>query len=194
MVDFIDPTAHHFDAVLEGMDVEANKSLFRLMDGSHIEFDQAHAGYQIGAIGQLNIRDDGGFNFWPYVEQRLRRCPQEDMPAHAHPHLTHDVWAWKIEGSTTCIRLKAGITPGKNGAFIEDDTEPFTVDVPQEFISLCERYNLSVEDVFRGFMADACGLQNYLVNPRVDQFSSNGSDERDMAQDYLQRAYAMHAI
>jgi hypothetical protein len=43
--------------------------------------------------------------------------------------------------------------------------------------------------VLRGFVADLCDLQNPVARPREDGYSSNGSDERLLAQAYFERAY-----
>jgi hypothetical protein len=43
------------------------------------------------------------------------------------------------------------------------------------------------EIVLRGFIADLCGIINWHASPREDGYSSNGSDERRMAQDYYDR-------
>lgn len=66
------------------------------------------------------------------------------------------------------------------------------LDLPPEFVDLCSTKGISVEQVLRGFIADLCGLQNYLDEPREDGYSSNGSDERHMAHDYFERAYGMY--
>lgn len=62
-----------------------------------------------------------------------------------------------------------------------------TIDLPIEFIELCEGDGVTPETVLRGFIADLCGLHNYVAAPRQDGYSSNGSDERSMAQDYYER-------
>jgi hypothetical protein len=41
--------------------------------------------------------------------------------------------------------------------------------------------------VLRGFIADLCGIMNWANNPRADGYSSNGSDERQMAEQYQWR-------
>jgi hypothetical protein len=62
-----------------------------------------------------------------------------------------------------------------------------TLDLPPEFIALCEADGVTPEIVLRGFIADLCGLMNWQANPRADGYSSNGSDERHMAQAYYER-------
>ncbi|WP_242482662.1 TrfB-related DNA-binding protein [Thiocystis violacea] len=63
------------------------------------------------------------------------------------------------------------------------------LDVPAEFFDLAERYGLDVEDILRGFIADACRLDSPVDSPRADGYCSNGSDEEMLAEDYLERAY-----
>jgi hypothetical protein len=145
-----------------------------------------HMTTQIGRIGVLVVNDQSGEPgyFRPYMEQRLRRVIECD---------TSVDWCWRVEykdGIEDMIYVKAGIIPGFEGKVIYDEAKPVTINVPTEFFNLCGEYGLSPEQVLRGFIADACGLMNYIKEPREDDYSSNGSDERSMAYDYIERAYA----
>jgi hypothetical protein len=62
-----------------------------------------------------------------------------------------------------------------------------TIELPAEFVELCKRDNVPPETVLRGFIADLCEIMNWASNPRTDGYSSNGSDERQMANDYYER-------
>lgn len=62
-----------------------------------------------------------------------------------------------------------------------------TLQLPPEFIALCERDQVTPETVLRGFIADVTGIMNWARDPRDDGYSSNGSDERDMAYAYYER-------
>ena len=62
-----------------------------------------------------------------------------------------------------------------------------TLELPVEFIELCEADGVLPETVLRGFIADVAGIHNWVVNPRADGYNSNGSDERSMAQAYYER-------
>ena len=62
-----------------------------------------------------------------------------------------------------------------------------TLDLPAEFVELCEAGGVTPEIVLMGFIADLAGIMNWQTNPRQDGYSSNGSDERDMAQAYYER-------
>lgn len=69
------------------------------------------------------------------------------------------------------------------------------LDLPEEFIKLCKVDNVKPETVLRGFIADLCGIQNWVYPdpsqgrfPRPkDGYQSNGSDERLMAREYYER-------
>lgn len=54
-----------------------------------------------------------------------------------------------------------------------------TLVLPREFIELCERDRIAPEVVLRGFIADLCE-----IGP---QASSQGGDERALAQEYYHR-------
>jgi len=62
-----------------------------------------------------------------------------------------------------------------------------TIELPPEFIALCKADGVKPEMVLRGFIGDLSGIVNWAANPRADGYNSNGSDERDMAQDYYNR-------
>jgi hypothetical protein len=62
-----------------------------------------------------------------------------------------------------------------------------TIELPAEFIELCEADGVTPETVLRGFIADVSGIISWWAHPRADRYSSNGSDERSMAMDYYQR-------
>lgn len=63
-----------------------------------------------------------------------------------------------------------------------------TLELPPEFIDLCRSCNVPPEVVLRGFIADLAGIMNWAANPRTDGYSSNGSDERRLAEEYFDRA------
>lgn len=62
-----------------------------------------------------------------------------------------------------------------------------TIDLPPEFLERCKRDKVKPEVVLKGFIADLCGIMNYCSNPRADGYCSNGSDERDKANEYYSR-------
>lgn len=66
-------------------------------------------------------------------------------------------------------------------------TKNVTIELPEEFVQLCQKDNVEPERVLRAFIADLCGIINWKSNPREDGYSSSGSDERTMARDYYER-------
>lgn len=66
-------------------------------------------------------------------------------------------------------------------------TTKLTIELPPEFIELCQDDGVTPETVLRGFIADLCGIINWQASPRDDGYSSNGSDERGIAQAYYER-------
>ena len=62
-----------------------------------------------------------------------------------------------------------------------------TLNLPDEFIALCQRDDTIPELVLINFVADLCGLVSRCDNPRNDGYISNGSDECMMAREYYNR-------
>ncbi len=62
-----------------------------------------------------------------------------------------------------------------------------TMQLPPEFVELCEHDGVTPEQVLRGFIADLCELISWADSPRTDGYSSNGSDERRYAMEYYER-------
>lgn len=69
------------------------------------------------------------------------------------------------------------------------------IKLPRELVELCKRDKVEPETVLRGFIADLCGIQNWVYpdpsqgrfpRPR-DGYNSNGSDERMLAREYYER-------
>jgi len=55
-----------------------------------------------------------------------------------------------------------------------------TLELPEEFLDLCEDVKTSPATILRGFIADLCNL-------RSGEYNTNGSDERDLAEQYFAR-------
>ncbi|MES2858625.1 MAG: hypothetical protein V4704_05540 [Pseudomonadota bacterium] len=62
-----------------------------------------------------------------------------------------------------------------------------SLSLPDEFLELCREDGVTPETVLTGFIADLCGIESWASAPRLDGYSSNGSDERLMAQAYYER-------
>lgn len=136
------------------------------------------------------------YRFEPYGDQTLRRAFELDVferPKRAgmgYDGYNGEVIGWRSETQPEGFLAPRGIVPGANG-FIADETQNITIAVPPEFYDLCAEVKKQPEDVLRGFIADAAGLNSYVNCPRADGFGSNGSDERMMARDYFERAHGM---
>ena len=55
-----------------------------------------------------------------------------------------------------------------------------TLQLPAEFIALCAGHGVEPDRVLRGFIADLCEL-------RAGEYTTNGSDERRLAEEYYER-------
>lgn len=195
------PDVLFFDAAVKAYDHEAQRITFVLPDGSEQAFKAPGEWFKVGEIGCLSARDGDpvyGFVFRVYPDQRLRRVPERDIAPRSEAE--QGAWAWRLDGiedqeqpgaGQGWFYVRSGVIPGKDGCVVKDETTPLTLDVPAEFAELCQRKGLTPEQVLRGFIADLCELHNYVQQPREDGYSSNGSDERMMANDYFQRAYGM---
>jgi hypothetical protein len=62
-----------------------------------------------------------------------------------------------------------------------------TLHLPEEFLAVCAADGVSPETVLRGFIADLAGIMNRVAEPRSDGYTSNGSQECQMARDYYER-------
>jgi hypothetical protein len=62
-----------------------------------------------------------------------------------------------------------------------------TINLPEEFLELCDYDRTDPERVLRGFIADLCGIIDWHSNRRTDKYNSNGSDEREFARAYYER-------
>jgi hypothetical protein len=75
----------------------------------------------------------------------------------------------------------------------EPEGEPFfdeqlRLGIPDELIDLCAEHKLKPQEVLHGFIADLCEIRNPASAPRPDGLSSHGSDERNMAWAWFDRA------
>ncbi len=135
-------------------------------------------------IGQIGFAEydpvHACWRFNPYLDQSLRRVYEADTPT---------ALGWSCDTKPDRWVASSNIVPGKNGDFVQDQTVELTINIPPEFIALCDNFNQTPERMLRGFIADACGLRNLLNCPREDSYTSNGSDERRMAYEYLERAH-----
>lgn len=158
------------------------------------KYSELSNGGRIGQWGYLQTVDgfannelpNGATRFVAYIDQSLRRFPAIDR---------HGLLGWTCEFSGVYeFVAPANIIPGKDGDFIKDETEEITLQIPPEFIRLAKLTQMSPEDLLRSFIADVTGIHNYLSCPRADEYNSNGSDEQDLAEEWLRRAYGFNMI
>lgn len=150
---------------------------------------------QVGKVGMLRseyLLDAPGFttSFAAYPDQTLRRAPELDPTRRRGLYVT----GWRCAARPRGFLAPAGLIPGENGQFVESFTTTITLEVPEEFMRLAREHQSSADGLLRGFIADVCGLQSYVSCPRADGYTSNGSDERMLAQDWLERAYGWNRI
>lgn len=62
-----------------------------------------------------------------------------------------------------------------------------TIDLPDEFLELCDFDRTDPVRVLRGFIGDLCRIISWQSEPRLDGYNSNGSDEREYARAYYDR-------
>lgn len=62
-----------------------------------------------------------------------------------------------------------------------------TLELPPQFIALCNADNVSPESVLRGFIADLAGIECWESSTGC--YFNNGSDERRLAVGYYERAH-----
>ncbi|MGV6941941.1 hypothetical protein ACVALR_14135 [Stenotrophomonas maltophilia] len=138
-------------------------------------------GYLVAAEGRGSAYSGRKVNFYPYKDQTLRREPLIDGA---------EGLGWTCDSRGFPFIAPHHIVPGSGGQFVPDATTPVTINVPSEFVDLCSEFQHSPERVLRAFIADSAGLMNFFDRPRADRYSSNGSDERDLAEQYLERTFA----
>lgn len=200
-----DPDVHGSDRLVfeyQGQTVEqptltgaAEKAEQDKAEGRPVRVGVSEVG-QIGFVMQVGNEDRQfrQYRFDAYIDQSLRRAFDLDPFAHLaapFPAFNMERIGWRNSLCPDGFLAPAGIIPGEDGRFIEDSTEALELAVPQEFADLCKQYKLTPEAVLRGFIADAAELRNFVREPRADGYSSNGSDERRLAGEYLERAYGM---
>ena len=172
-----------YDAELIRIERDCRLLVFRAAGRVYVLPTANTTWWGVGTIGRLSLRKEPAeYSFRAYPDQRLRRLDALD-------EAEADAWAWTFTNSSRVVLVKAGVIPGQNGAVVSEETHALNLDVPQEFVQFCARFELHPASVLRGFVADLCALQNPVSHPREDGYGSNGSDERLLAQAYFERAY-----
>ena len=134
--------------------------------------------------------DARGSYFRAYPDPSLRRLVELDrVDGDGSVHV-----GWICADRPMGFTAPPGVIPGDGGRFVPDQTVEVTLRVPPEFVRECQRVQRNPEELLRGFVGDASGIQDSVSNPRADRYGSNGSDERGMASAWIDRAYGMWAI
>jgi hypothetical protein len=173
-------SAFLYDAQLIDIDHTQKSLIFSVNETYRIPVSDT-AYWRVGSVGRLRLPAPGSsFSFHVYSDPGLRREPALD-------NADRGIWGWRLEDRQ--FTIKAGILPGKAGAFVPNDTESVQIDLPRELLNLAAACQLQPVMILREFIANLCGLRNLCACPREDGYSSNGSDERDLAQEYFRRTY-----
>lgn len=138
----------------------------------------------------------GACYFRAYIDQTLRRLPEQDSDNQLHDDdgRRRHVLGWWCEAKPEGFRAPVGIIPGEEGRFIPDETVAVTLRVPPEFVRVAMRVQMTPAELLRSFIGDLAGIHDFIIAPRADAYGSNGSDERDRAEEWLRRAHGMSMI
>lgn len=153
-------------------------------------------GYIVSAQLFGGERSAGACYFRDYIDQSLRRVPELDSndQVASDDGREPEVVGWRCDARPHGFRAPTGIIPGEAGRFVPDETVTVTLRVPPEFVRECRRVRMTPQELLRSFVGDLVGIQSFVACPRADRYGSNGSDEREYADAWLQRAHGMNAI
>lgn len=68
-----------------------------------------------------------------------------------------------------------------------------TLDLPEEFLDLCEYDLVSPEKVLKQFIADLCSISGLGDRARTDGYVRNASEDGDRAKAYYDRLHGRNA-
>lgn len=185
----------------ERMTVEHDGTTRELVGGA--PYREEHSRREVGKFGQVvpvgRFNKDtpaGACYFHAYIDQSLRRAPEldSDDALHGDDGRRRGVTGWRCGARPDGFRAPVGIIPGEGGRFIPDETVAVTVRVPPEFVREAMQVQMTPEQLLRSFIGDLAGLHNFMGAPRADGYGSNGSDERDKADEWLHRAHGWNQI
>lgn len=162
--------------------IERNDRLERVLTGRRSNHAGGHP--YLGQRGYV-YRTLSCVAFIPYMDATLERDPDLDCYTGSHRRTVEH--GWRCSSRPDGFLAPAGIVPGIDGKFVPDETVPVTLNVPPEFVRKAAEYQLEPERLLRLFIGDVCGLHNMFACPRADGYGSQGSDERDLAEEWLER-------
>jgi hypothetical protein len=130
-----------------------------------------------GAVGLVTFDQAADrWRFAPYLDPSLRRCPHLDTAKHV---------GWANDRQPGGWLAPRGLTPGVDGRFVRDETDPLKVMAPPEFLELCRLYRSSPKAVLQRFMADASAIEDTRAEPRADRYNRTSASATAFAEDYL---------
>lgn len=152
----------------------------------------------IGIVSQVrkknnagNSRPRGFYRFDAYPDQTLTRAFElDDFDYFGEDHNMNSI-GWRNKANPDGFLAARGIIPGKDGRFISDSTEPYTVNIPFEFVEIATRLKQDPVVMLKNFMADVCQLHSTGDLPRADGFNSKGAEAEKKAREYLRMAYRL---
>ena len=205
----------YYDARLKGVILTANGERFvieYLGKELFLPADSANAAYYdkilkqgekeetglIGLVSQVRKKNNVGhsrargfYRFDAYPDQTLQRAFElDDFDYFGQDHNMNSI-GWRNEANPNGFLAARGIIPGKEGRLISDSTEPYTVNIPFDFVEIATRLKQDPVDILKNFIADVCQLHSTDELPRADGFNSRGMEAEKKAREYLKQAYRL---
>lgn len=152
----------------------------------------------IGIVSQVRRKNNVGhsrprgyYRFDAYPDQTLRRAFElDDFDYFGENHNMNSI-GWRNEANPNGFLAARGIIPGAEGRFISDSTEPYTVNIPFDFVEIATRLKQDPVALLKNFMADVCQLHSTDKLPRADGMNSKGTEAEKKAREYLMMAYRL---
>ena len=152
----------------------------------------------IGIVSQVRRKNNVGhsrprgyYRFDASPDQTLRRAFElDDFDYFGENHNMNSI-GWRNEANPNGFLAARGIIPGAEGRFISDSTEPYTVNIPFDFVEIATRLKQDPVALLKNFMADVCQLHSTDKLPRADGMNSKGTEAEKKAREYLMMAYRL---
>jgi hypothetical protein len=128
-----------YDARITAIDHPNHTLVFSVAQGTHRIPVGSVTHWTLGSVGRLRLPTGSRqFAFHTYADPLLSRAPGLDDPS-------TNRWGWRL--GERRFTVEAGILPGRGGAVVRRDTEPLSLDLPREFLELCEDCGLTPSTV-----------------------------------------------
>ena len=151
----------------------------------------------IGLVSQIRKKNGNGsrarglYRFDAYPDQTLRRAFELDDFDYIDENHNINTIGWRNQSNPAGFLAARGIIPGREGRFISDSTEPYSVSIPFEFVEIAARLKQTPVSLLKNFMADVCQLRSSHELPRADGLNSKGPEAEKKAREYLKLAYRL---